>query len=252
MPSYLQSGAALLTVFISLSSAAVYFAFKSAEEWSNYVDTYTDYNEGSDTSLKDLTVLSITGGYKQRVQAQNVLIARAIDTPDFTVTLATLLRSSKRLNRLRAVRTLALILSKTSDLFNVIGDTCKYEILTGLEVTLLYTIPDFNKNTSEDVDLRSETMAVLNQYIHFFRNMVFGIQLKPPLLTRYFKKYIALSEQQPSKLAPLELVSDTDLYEHADEQMYTLMRRLLDYPAFKEQIRTYKPFKQAWSGVHHR
>lgn len=123
--------------------------------------------------------------------------------------------------------------------------TCTMDTLLSIEAALLSTLPN-RQHQEEDIELRRESIALYNQYLHFFRTQTLIHINNGNLLANYFSEYIDCEREYPDILVPLRMLSDLELFEESDEQMFTLMRTLLECKAYIQLIDTYREFRQAW------
>ncbi|KAK9378602.1 uncharacterized protein V2V93DRAFT_375338 [Kockiozyma suomiensis] len=229
---------------LAISSVTIYTAYWTSKKWTREIENSTEYFVNH-TQVRDVAILSITGSYAQKAEAQNIFISSAFKLDSFVQHLQGLMVGPSRKQRLEAVRIMSLMVTKSNEMRDAALQTCTMDTLLSIEAALLSTLPN-RQHQEEDIELRRESIALYNQYLHFFRTQTLIHINNGNLLANYFSEYIDCEREYPDILVPLRMLSDLELFEESDEQMFTLMRTLLECKAYIQLIDTYREFRQAW------
>ncbi|KAK9239285.1 hypothetical protein V1525DRAFT_398358 [Lipomyces kononenkoae] len=238
---------AFLAGLASLSYLAGYVAYMHAK-------TLRDVSEESDrvaepvaSIVEDLSVMVTTGNYTQRNVALNILVERTLNSKESMDVLLEYIRSRKRRRRLAGLRSLSLLISRSvhngSAISRAFRKSCTLNLFQSLVISLLFTLP--GESREEDVEIRTETIFILNQYLHFHKAVAGPLAFEAGIL-QYIVEYIMATDKYG--LTRLEVMSNMN-EEQADEQVFTIMSRLYNIPEYNMVITETPDLEQAWSAI---
>ncbi|KAK9484505.1 hypothetical protein V1527DRAFT_469897 [Lipomyces starkeyi] len=236
----------LLAGLASLSYLAGYISYTQAKTLRD-ASQEPDRAEPVGSIVEDLGVLVTTGNYTQQNVALNILVERALNSIESMDVLFEYIRSRKRRKRLAGLRTLSLLISRSihngSAISRAFRKSCTLKLFQSLVISLLFTLP--GEYREEDVEIRTETIFVLNQYLHFHKAIAGPLTFDAGIL-QYFVEYIMATERYD--LTRLEVLSNMN-EEQGDEQMFTIMSRLYIIPEYNMLITESPDFRRAWSAI---
>ncbi|KAK9249256.1 hypothetical protein V1506DRAFT_527506 [Lipomyces tetrasporus] len=236
----------LLAGLASLSYLAGYISYTHAKTLRD-ASQEPERVEPVGSIIEDLGVLATTGNYTQQNVALNILVERALNSVESMEVLFQHIRSRKRRQRLAGLRTLSLLISRAinngSAISRAFRKSCTLNLFQSLVIALLFTLP--GEYREEDIEARTETIFILNQYLHFHKAIAGPLSFDAGIL-QYFVEYIMAAERY--SLTRLEVLSNMN-EEQADEQIFTIMSRLYIIPEYNMLITGSPDFRRAWSAI---
>ncbi|KAK9365931.1 hypothetical protein V1509DRAFT_631493 [Lipomyces kononenkoae] len=238
---------ALLAGLASLSYLAGYVSYMHAKTLRDVSDESDRGAEPVASIVEDLSIMVTTGNYTQRNVALNILVERTLNSKESMDLLLEYIRSRKRSRRLAGLRSLSLLISRSvhngSAISRAFRKSCTLNLFQSLIISLLFTLP--RESREEDVEIRTETIFILNQYLHFHKAIAGPLAFEAGIL-QYFVEYVVASEKHG--LTRLEVISNMN-EEQADEQVFTIMSRLYNIPEYNMVITESPDLQQAWSAI---
>ncbi|KAK9477608.1 hypothetical protein V1514DRAFT_333376 [Lipomyces japonicus] len=231
-----------VAVVVALSSLAGLITVSHLRSWKRRC------NPEEQNFIANLGVLARHGTYDVRSSAVNVLVELALSSPQSLGPILQLIDSDQADVRTRGLTTLAFVVSKSSSLN--LSLSCTPALFACLVMALRKSLPSstiadesHKQEQEEDVTTRTAVVAIINRYLYFCKPKAIDFAVAQGVLD-----YLRQRAADP-RLTRLEILCDLDHEAGGDDQLLTMIARLLTVDSIRHSIKDDEPLALSWAVI---